>query len=93
MLNDPSDDRSKLARAVELGSLGTSIAMEMVVPVLIGYFIDRRLGMTPWFTILGGVFGLSGGLWHLIRLTRGMGEKADSDRKRGDSNRRLPPCE
>ena len=84
MSNNPSDNRSKLARAVELGSLGTSIAMEMVVPVLIGYFLDRHLGTKPAFTILGGVFGLSGGLWHLIRLTRGMGEKANSDRKDGD---------
>ena len=55
--NTPSDDRSKLARAIELGSLGTSIAMEMVVPILIGIFIDRRLGTTPGFTILGQRLG------------------------------------
>ncbi len=60
--------------------------MEMVVPILIGYFLDRRLGWKPALTILGGVVGLGGGLWHLIRLTRGMGAKADSDRRREDNS-------
>jgi len=53
---------------MELSSLVTTIALEMVVPILLGYWIDRWLGFSALFAILGGIAGLTGGVWHLVRL-------------------------
>ena len=63
-LNTPPDDRSALARAFELGSLATTIALEMVVPIVLGSWLDGWLGTKAVFTIVGGVLGMAGGLWH-----------------------------
>ena len=81
-MNTPPDDRSALTRAIELGSLATTIAMEMVVPIVLGYWLDRWLGTKAVFAILGGVLGMTGGLWHLIRLARQMSDKSGKRLKR-----------
>lgn len=44
------------------------IGMEMVVPIGIGLALDYYLGWGPWATVGGALFGLVGGLLHLITL-------------------------
>ena len=65
----PPDDRSSLAQAMEWTSRITTIAMEMVVPGLLGYWLDQRLGTRGVLLIVGVALGFATGLWHLIRLT------------------------
>ena len=69
---------------MELGSLVTSIAMEMVVPILLGYWLDQRLGIKGVFTSLGAALGLTGGLWHLIKIRHILEGKSGKDRDRDD---------
>ncbi|HXG13276.1 MAG TPA: AtpZ/AtpI family protein [Gemmataceae bacterium] len=45
------------------------VGLEMVAPVGIGIALDHYLGWSPWATIGGAVFGLIGGVAHLIALT------------------------
>jgi F0F1-type ATP synthase assembly protein I len=46
-----------------------SVAMEMVLPGLAGwYWIDRRLGTKIVFLVLGLVLGVVGGMIHLMRM-------------------------
>jgi F0F1-type ATP synthase assembly protein I len=84
-LNTPPDDRSALARALELGSLATTIALEMVVPIVLGLLLDRWLGTKAVFTIVGGVVGMAGGLWQLIRLSRELTGKSEKNRRSKDT--------
>jgi hypothetical protein len=52
-----------------LSSMVISVAMEMVLPGLAGwYWIDRRLGTKFVFLVLGLVLGVVGGMVHLVRL-------------------------
>jgi hypothetical protein len=44
--------------------------VEMVVPIIIGYYLDAWLGWTPWLTAAGVVLGLVGSLLHLIILLK-----------------------
>ena len=53
------------------------VGLEMVAPIVLGLFLDSRLGWTPWGVVLGAVFGLVGGLWHLVVLLNRF-EKKDS---------------
>jgi len=62
------DDRSLLVRAVEWASGATTIAVEMVAPILIGDWIDGRLGIKGVFVILGAVIGFAAGIWSLVRM-------------------------
>jgi hypothetical protein len=60
-----------------------TVSLEMVVPGLIGYWVDGRLNTRVVFTLLGFGFGLFLGLWHLIRMTsseqRQMSEQEGGD--------------
>jgi F0F1-type ATP synthase assembly protein I len=66
-------DPKELGRYLALGQVG----LEMVAPIVVGLFIDRALGSAPWCLIGGAVFGLIGGLVHLVRLLNKM-ESRDS---------------
>jgi F0F1-type ATP synthase assembly protein I len=41
----------------------------MVAPVGVGIALDHFLGWSPWATVGGAIFGLVGGLAHLIALS------------------------
>ncbi|MBW3599106.1 MAG: AtpZ/AtpI family protein [Planctomycetes bacterium] len=47
------------------------IGLEMVVPGLVGYWIDQRLGTKAVFTVGGFVLGMALGFWHLIKIAGG----------------------
>lgn len=42
------------------------VGMEMVAPVVFGLTLDHYLGWSPWATIAGALFGLIGGIAHLV---------------------------
>jgi ATP synthase protein I len=65
--NDPHFDYVK---AMQWVSRITSISMEMVLPGVLGYFVDQWLGTKLVFLILGLILGFVGGIWQLIKLTK-----------------------
>ncbi len=85
-VKEPLDDRSLLARAAGWASNATTISVEMVVPILLGAWVDQRLGIKGPFVILGAVIGFSAGLWSLLRLVEPL--RHDSRRPR---NKKQPP--
>ena len=38
--------------------------------VLLGWWLDRRLGTTPWLTLVGVALGFTLGLYRLIRFAK-----------------------
>ena len=68
-VTNSANDRSPLTLAMEWTSRVTTISLEMVVPVLLGLWLDLRLGTWVVFSVLGAILGLGLGMWHLIRLT------------------------
>ncbi len=69
-MDEPDQDRSSFAVAMEWVSRLTSIALEMALPGLGGYGLDRWLGTKVLFLVLGVVIGFILGLWQLILLTK-----------------------
>lgn len=70
-MSDPGpsrDDRSPVAKAIAKATEITTVAFMMVLPILLGYWVDTYLGTVPLFAILGLVLGMSTGIWQLIRL-------------------------
>lgn len=69
-MDDPSDDHTSYTNAMQWVSHITTIAVEMVLPIVIGYWLDQRLGTKIVFMILGLVLGFSTGMWHLLKLVK-----------------------
>jgi hypothetical protein len=69
-VTSPPDDRSPVAVAASWASRLITVSLEMVLPGVGGLWVDGRLGTTPLLTLLGFGFGLTWGIWHLIRMTQ-----------------------
>ncbi len=76
------DDRSAVAQAMTLSSMIISIAIEMVLPGLAGYWVDQRLGTKVVFLVFGLVLGVVGGMIHLVRMLSP--QHAALDKRPGD---------
>jgi ATP synthase protein I len=69
-VKESPDDRSPLVLAMEWTSRVTTIALEMVLPGLLGYWLDRQLGTHLVLLVLGVILGFATGMWHLIKMTK-----------------------
>ncbi|MGB1928215.1 MAG: AtpZ/AtpI family protein [Mariniblastus sp.] len=52
------DDRSPMAKSFSKASEVTSISIMMIVPGLVGYWIDQKVGSVLVFTLLGLALGM-----------------------------------
>jgi len=75
--------------AVALGWVAriTTVALEMVLPGVFGFWLDRQFGLA-FLGLVGFAFGFVLGMWHLLAMTRpvqapGRGGQSDL----GDSGR------
>jgi F0F1-type ATP synthase assembly protein I len=65
------DDKSWL----RLAGLGFELAASIAGGVLIGWWIDRRLGTSPKATVGLGLIGLFGGMYNLIKTALRSGDR------------------
>ncbi len=75
----PTDDRPPLVQAMDWASRIMALALQMVVPALLGYWLDTKVGTGFAFLIMGTVIGFITGMWQLIRWSQ------PDDRRRNDS--------
>jgi ATP synthase protein I len=73
---DPAQDSAR-ARRIQtvksigaLSTVGISFVLAIVIGVAAGYYLDRRLGTSPWLFLLGFVFGLVAGVLNVVRTSR-----------------------
>ena len=68
---DSGPDRPSLRPdpgAVEFLTLGLTVAVALVGLAVLGYVVDRWLGTSPWFTLVGLVLGIAAAV--LITVSR-----------------------
>ncbi len=46
-----------------------TVSIEMVLPGLIGYWIDQKLNTVALFMLIGFTIGITAAVWHLIKMT------------------------
>ena len=61
-------ERATLAGAAEFLTLGLTVAVVLVGLAALGYLVDRWLGTSPWFTLVGVVLGIAAAV--LITVSR-----------------------
>ncbi len=47
----------------------TAVSLEMVLPALLGYWLDQRWKTDPWLVCIGALLGFIVGMKHLLQLT------------------------
>ncbi|HEX5472208.1 MAG TPA: AtpZ/AtpI family protein [Lacipirellulaceae bacterium] len=72
----PSDDLSPVAKAYVWAYRIIVVALEMVLPGLAGYWLDKQLGTVVLFMLVGFTVGCTAAIMYLIQITR-----ADNDPK------------
>jgi len=73
MLNESGDnggDPSFYAHLYQWAARASAIALEMVVPAILGIGLDRLLGTVALFAILGVILGMALGFWQLIKIAK-----------------------
>jgi F0F1-type ATP synthase assembly protein I len=69
-VKEQRDSRSPLALGMEWSSRITGVSLEMVVPALLGYWADQKLGTRGLFLIVGTLLGFIMGMMSLLRFVR-----------------------
>ena len=71
---------------VRYSSVGIELAGAVAGLALVGYWLDRRFGTTPWGILGGVVIGLVGGLYNLVRESlEAVREARIEDKERSES--------
>jgi F0F1-type ATP synthase assembly protein I len=65
----------------------TSIGLEMALPALAGWWLDRRFGTTPIWTVILALLGVVVAMRHLWELAKRL-NRASAPPRRRDADRR-----
>jgi ATP synthase protein I len=79
--NQDEEDRSPYSIAMEWTARISVISMEMVVPMVIGVWLDSRWRTLPLCVIIGGALGFWTALQSLLQISK-QRKTGDSEEKR-----------
>jgi len=70
--------------ALRLLQLGWVAAFSLLIPLLVGIWLDRRYNCAPWFTLAGMIVGVIMAVHAVVReVSRSYRPSADNKRKNG----------
>ena len=72
-MNKLRNDDSPFMLAMVWSSRITAISLEVVIPALIGYWLDLRWGTLPLLIIVGAILGFVTATLSLLRLAKPSG--------------------
>ncbi|MFO8030439.1 MAG: AtpZ/AtpI family protein [Cyclonatronaceae bacterium] len=81
-----------LAAYGEYIALGTHIAASMIIPVVIGIYVDKRWETSPWGVIIGALMGFASMISIVIKLAAKTGKNQYMEKKKtesGDGNDKI----
>ena len=71
-------DRKKVLNKFSVAySLAIEMAIAVIVPILIGRWLDARTGKDPWFTVGGLILGGAAAIRSAYRALMSLQEKSD----------------
>ena len=93
--NDPRrridpQDRQPRQPWMRLASSGMELAAAVGGFALLGYWIDRHNGSSPWGLLIGALLGLIGGFYNLIKASLSASREA-RERDQESEKERQPP--
>jgi ATP synthase protein I len=67
-------DARTLRTIGQLSTIGLAFVFAIVLGFAGGYWIDRGLGTSPWFSLLGFAVGLAAGVLNVVRTMKAVSE-------------------
>ncbi len=68
-------------------TLGAQIAASMIVPVIIGIYVDNRWNLSPWGVIIGALLGFGGLISIVLKLASKTGKIEYRDKSNKESGK------
>lgn len=65
----PKRSKSALARAGSAGRIASGLVLPILVGFFLGDYLDKRLGSTPWITLLLLMLGVVAGFGWLYKMS------------------------
>ncbi len=65
---DGGDTRASWARGYAIGMQIVGIALELVLPSIGGFYLDRKVGTLPIFTLAGTALGIAVGTLSFVKF-------------------------
>ena len=63
---------------IQFSAMGLELGLSVIVGLLIGDFLDKQFGTTPWLLLLFLIFGLIAGFRSVYRLLKKINSNHDS---------------
>lgn len=76
-----------IPRSTELlrySSLGLEMGVAIAIGLVIGIYLDRRFGSSPWLTIIFFLLGVAAGFKNIIRLIIEEADKKENEERNSD---------
>ena len=67
---EPSKEKPLLKQLLNASTVGIHLVLSTFVGFGMGYFLDRFLGTSPWFTAIFLILGIVAGFRELLRVAR-----------------------
>jgi ATP synthase protein I len=74
-------DGKRVYNALNASSVGLELGVSVGIGLLVGYFLDTRLGTTPWMLLLWMVIGLVAGFRGVFRAVARADRAAEAEDK------------
>jgi len=87
-MNGREYDRAKVGASL---GLGLGFALSTLAFAGLGYLLDRHIGATPVFTLLGAFIGGAAGFYSLCRHAMAI-QKGDVEKERAGNQSEEPPA-
>jgi ATP synthase protein I len=71
-----------LAQYSEYLGLGIQIAAVMILPLLLGVWLDNKFGYSPWFTAVGALVGVIGIFAMIVKIAIMANQKTEADKRK-----------
>jgi ATP synthase protein I len=69
----------------QVSTIGLSFVLALVMGFGAGFWLDQRLGTSPWLSLAGFATGLTAGVLNVVRIMKGL--ERDERRRRSDGPR------
>jgi F0F1-type ATP synthase assembly protein I len=66
----PVDEGEQTGQWARLAGVGTEFFAALLLPSLLGYWLDKVTGWRPWLMVAGGALGFAVGLMLLLRAAK-----------------------
>ncbi len=78
-----------LTKYAEYIALGTNIAASMIVPVVIGIYVDKRWNLSPWGVIIGALCGFGALISIVMKLAAKTGRTEYKKKKNSSGDGKI----